>query len=78
MYSSIERDGTLAGPDLEGAKQVAEVVRGTFIYSGGVSAIEHLRALAELRQVNLTGVIVGTALYEGRFTVAEGQRALDI
>ena len=78
VYSSIERDGTLEGPDLEGAKQVAEVVRGTFIYSGGVSAIEHLRALAELRQVNLTGVIVGTALYEGRFTVAEGQRALDI
>ncbi len=78
VYSSIERDGTLEGPDLEGAKQVAEVIRGTFIYSGGVSAIEHLRALAELRQVNLTGVIVGTALYEGRFTVAEGQRALDI
>jgi phosphoribosylformimino-5-aminoimidazole carboxamide ribotide isomerase len=78
VYSSIERDGMLEGPDLEGAKQVAEVVRGTFIYSGGVSAIEHLRALAELRQVNLTGVIVGTALYEGRFTVAEGQRALDI
>jgi phosphoribosylformimino-5-aminoimidazole carboxamide ribotide isomerase len=78
VYSSIERDGTLEGPDLEGAKQVAEMVRGTFIYSGGVSAIEHLRALAELRQVNLTGVIVGTALYEERFTLAEGQRALDI
>ncbi|MDQ6822728.1 MAG: 1-(5-phosphoribosyl)-5-[(5-phosphoribosylamino)methylideneamino]imidazole-4-carboxamide isomerase [Actinomycetota bacterium] len=78
VYSSIERDGTLGGPDLEGAKQVARVVRGTFIYSGGVSTLEHLRALAELRQVNLTGVIVGTALYEGRFTVAEAQQALEI
>jgi len=78
VYSSIERDGTLGGPHLEGAKQVAKVVRGTFIYSGGVSTLEHLRALAELRQVNLTGVIVGTALYEGRFTVAEAQQALEI
>lgn len=78
VYSSIERDGTLEGPDLDGATEVAEVVRGTFIYSGGVSTLEHLRALAELRQVNLTGVIVGTALYEGRFTVAEGQQALEV
>jgi phosphoribosylformimino-5-aminoimidazole carboxamide ribotide isomerase len=77
VYSSIERDGTLEGPDLEGATQVAGVLRGTFIYSGGVSKLEHLRALAELRQVNLTGVIVGTALYDGRFTVAEGQQALE-
>ncbi len=78
VYSSIERDGTLGGPDLEGAKQVARALRGTFIYSGGVSTLEHLRALTELRQVNLTGVIVGTALYEGRFTVAEAQQALEI
>ena len=77
VYSSIERDGTLEGPDLDGARQVAEAVRGTFVYSGGVSTLEHLRALVQLRQVNLTGVIVGTALYEDRFTVAQGQEALD-
>jgi phosphoribosylformimino-5-aminoimidazole carboxamide ribotide isomerase len=76
VYSSIDRDGTLEGPDLEGARQVAEAVRGTFIYSGGVSTLEHLRGLAGLRQVNLAGVIVGTALYEGRFTVSEAQEAL--
>jgi phosphoribosylformimino-5-aminoimidazole carboxamide ribotide isomerase len=77
IYSSIDRDGTLDGPDLEGATQVAQAVRGTFVYSGGVSTLDQLRALVGLRQVNLAGVIVGTALYEGRFTVAEGQRALD-
>jgi phosphoribosylformimino-5-aminoimidazole carboxamide ribotide isomerase len=76
VYSSIERDGRLTGPDLEGAKAIAQVVRGTFIYSGGVSSLEDLRALAALRQVNLTGVIVGKALYEQRFTVAEAQGAL--
>ena len=39
----------------------------------GSARSTHLRALAELRQVNLAGVIVGKALYEGRFTIAEGQ-----
>jgi phosphoribosylformimino-5-aminoimidazole carboxamide ribotide isomerase len=76
VYSSIDRDGTLTGPDLEAARLVAQWVRGTFYYSGGVSTLEDLRALAELRQVNLTGVIVGKALYEQRFSVQEGQEAL--
>jgi phosphoribosylformimino-5-aminoimidazole carboxamide ribotide isomerase len=52
-------------------------VRGTFLYSGGVSSLDDLRALAALRQVNLSGVIVGKALYEERFSIREGQRALD-
>jgi phosphoribosylformimino-5-aminoimidazole carboxamide ribotide isomerase len=77
VYSSIERDGMLQGPDLDGARRVAEAVRGTYTYSGGVSSLEDLRALVELRQVNLSGVIVGKALYEGRFTVADGQSVLD-
>jgi phosphoribosylformimino-5-aminoimidazole carboxamide ribotide isomerase len=77
VYSSIERDGMLAGPDLEGALQIAQVVRGSFIYSGGVSSPEDLRALAELRQVNMSGVIVGKALYEGRLEVGDAQRILD-
>ncbi|MBV9336251.1 MAG: 1-(5-phosphoribosyl)-5-[(5-phosphoribosylamino)methylideneamino]imidazole-4-carboxamide isomerase, partial [Solirubrobacterales bacterium] len=68
--------GMLSGPDLDAVKRVAAVVRGRFVYSGGVSSLEDLRALAALRQVNLSGVIVGKALYEGRFTVAEGQAAL--
>jgi phosphoribosylformimino-5-aminoimidazole carboxamide ribotide isomerase len=77
VYSSIDRDGMLAGPDLEGARRVAEAVRGTYAYSGGVATLDDLRALVELRQVNLSGVIVGTALYERQFTVAEGQSVLD-
>jgi phosphoribosylformimino-5-aminoimidazole carboxamide ribotide isomerase len=76
VYSSIERDGTLTGPDLEAAQLVAESVRGSFYYSGGVSTVDDLHALAALRQVNLAGVIVGKALYERRFSVQEGQEAL--
>jgi phosphoribosylformimino-5-aminoimidazole carboxamide ribotide isomerase len=77
VYSSIERDGMLAGPDLDATRRVAQVVRGTFIYSGGIASLEDLGALAALRQVNLAGVIVGKALYEQRFGVAEAQQALD-
>jgi phosphoribosylformimino-5-aminoimidazole carboxamide ribonucleotide (ProFAR) isomerase len=77
VYSSIDRDGTLTVPDLGAARRVAEAVRGTFFYSGGISSTDDLRALAELRQVNLAGVIVGKALYEQRFSVTEGQRTLD-
>jgi phosphoribosylformimino-5-aminoimidazole carboxamide ribotide isomerase len=76
VYSNVDRDGMLGGVDTEEVRRIAAVVRGRFIYSGGVGSLDDLRALAALRQVNLGGVIVGKALYEGRFTVAEGQRAL--
>ncbi len=77
VYSSIERDGMLEGPDLQAVCQIAEVVRGSFIYSGGISSLEDLQTLAALRQVNLAGVIVGKALYEQRFDVGEGQAVLE-
>jgi phosphoribosylformimino-5-aminoimidazole carboxamide ribotide isomerase len=77
VYTSVDRDGGLAGPDVEEVRRIADAVRGRFLYSGGIGSLEHLRALHELRQVNLAGVIAGKALYEARFTVAEGQAALD-
>jgi phosphoribosylformimino-5-aminoimidazole carboxamide ribotide isomerase len=77
VYSSIDRDGMLAGPDLEGATKASEAARGSLIYSGGISSVEDLLAVRDLRHVNLAGVIVGKALYEQRFTVTEGQAALE-
>jgi phosphoribosylformimino-5-aminoimidazole carboxamide ribotide isomerase len=77
VYTNVDRDGKLEGPDLDEVARVAEAVRGRFIYSGGIGQLEDLRGLAALRQVNLAGVIVGKALYEGRFTINEGQAALD-
>jgi phosphoribosylformimino-5-aminoimidazole carboxamide ribotide isomerase len=66
----------LAGIDVDEVRRIAAVVRGRFIYSGGVGSLDDLRALAAMRQVNLGGVIVGKALYEGRFTIAEGHAAI--
>jgi len=77
VYSSIERDGTLEGPDLDEVRAAAAAVRGRFLYSGGIATLGDLEALVSLRQVNLAGAIVGSALYERRFTVAEAQSVLD-
>ena len=77
VYTDVDRDGMLEGPDLEEIRHVAGTVRGRFLYSGGIGKLQDLEALVGLRQVNLAGVIVGKALYEHRFTVAEAQAVLD-
>ena len=77
IYTDADRDGMLEGPSMEDVRAVAAAVRGSFVYSGGIGSLEHLSALAGLRQVNMAGVIVGKALYERRFTVAEARAALE-
>jgi phosphoribosylformimino-5-aminoimidazole carboxamide ribotide isomerase len=77
VYTNVDRDGMLEGPDLDDVRAVAETIRGRFIYSGGIASLEDLRALKALRLVNLAGVISGKALYENRFTVAEGNEVLE-
>ena len=76
VYTDADRDGMQEGPSLEDVAAIAEAVRGSFVYSGGIGTLDHLRALAGLRRVNLTGVIVGKALYERTFTVGEAKAAL--
>ena len=79
LYTPVEVDGTLQGPALEelpGVASAAAAVGAELIYSGGVGSLEDLRALARLGLEALAGVIVGRALYDARFTVAEGQAAL--
>lgn len=76
VYSSIERDGMLEGPDLESLRPIASSTNASLIYSGGVSSLEDLEALARIGH-RLEGVIVGKALYERRFTAAAAQERLD-
>ncbi len=78
VYTNADRDGMLNGPDLEEVKRIASVIRGRWIYSGGVASLDDLRALRDLRLMNLAGVISGKALYEGRFSIAEAHEVLDV
>jgi phosphoribosylformimino-5-aminoimidazole carboxamide ribonucleotide (ProFAR) isomerase len=74
VYTNIDHDGMLDGPDLDDAAAAAEAAgEGNLILSGGVGSLEHLRTLKGLP---LDGVIVGKALYEQRFTVAQALELL--
>jgi phosphoribosylformimino-5-aminoimidazole carboxamide ribotide isomerase len=76
VYTNVDRDGMLEGPDVDEVRRISDVIRGRFIYSGGIGSLDDLVALRELRLVNLAGVISGKALYERRFTVGEAVEAL--
>jgi phosphoribosylformimino-5-aminoimidazole carboxamide ribotide isomerase len=77
VYTSVDRDGMLEGPDLDEVRRIAKAVPGSFIYSGGIGALEDLEALAALGEPSLEGVIVGKALYERRFTVEQALAVFD-
>jgi phosphoribosylformimino-5-aminoimidazole carboxamide ribotide isomerase len=78
ILTEITRDGTLEGPDIEGLRAALARTTLPIIASGGVSGVEDLATLASLEYDgrHLAGVIVGTALYEGRFRVAMAMAAL--
>jgi phosphoribosylformimino-5-aminoimidazole carboxamide ribotide isomerase len=76
VYTNVDRDGMLEGPDLEEVERVAAAVSGSFVYSGGIGALADLEGLARLQAGSLAGVIVGKALYERRFTIAEARAVL--
>jgi len=74
IVTDIDRDGMLGGPSLEQLSVVLSATNVPVVASGGVSSADDLRRLAllEIDGRRLTGAIAGTAIYEGRFTVAEG------
>jgi phosphoribosylformimino-5-aminoimidazole carboxamide ribotide isomerase len=76
LCTTIEVDGTMEGPALEELDRVAAGTDAELIASGGVGSLGDLEALARGAPANVSGVIVGRALYEGRFTVAEANAAL--
>jgi phosphoribosylformimino-5-aminoimidazole carboxamide ribotide isomerase len=79
VYTPVEADGLMDGPvldDLAGVAAAAAAADAVLTYSGGIGSLDDLRRLAALDMPALTGVIVGRALYEQRFTVAEGRSAL--
>lgn len=74
VITDISRDGMLAGPDVDGLRNIASLTTTPVIASGGVAELTDLRELRDVRR--LAGVIVGKAIYEGRFSVREALRAL--
>jgi len=76
IYTDIARDGMLQGPNIAGIAALAQQVHVPVIASGGVSQVDDLRQLAALEPLGVCGVLVGKALYEGRFTYQQACAAV--
>jgi phosphoribosylformimino-5-aminoimidazole carboxamide ribonucleotide (ProFAR) isomerase len=76
LCTAIEVDGTMEGPAIDQLNEIAAATSSQVIASGGVGNLSHLETLAREAAPNIEGAIVGRALYERRFTVAEGIAAL--
>jgi phosphoribosylformimino-5-aminoimidazole carboxamide ribonucleotide (ProFAR) isomerase len=71
VYTNVSIDGTLQGVDLPALEAVARAFGGDVIYSGGVGSLDDIQRVARLRHRGLRGVIVGRALYLGKFTLRD-------
>ena len=71
IYTDINRDGMLTGPNIEQTVAVARESGLSVTASGGVSSLEDIRRLQEAGEPLIDSVIVGKALYEGRFSLEE-------
>ena len=76
LCTAIEVDGTMEGPAINQLNEIAAATESHVIASGGVGKLSHLESLTRLAAPNVEGAIVGRALYERRFTVAEAIAAL--
>jgi phosphoribosylformimino-5-aminoimidazole carboxamide ribotide isomerase len=73
LVTSITRDGTLAGPDLDALREACQYPSVEVIAAGGIGDLNDLRAL---KRVGVAGAVIGKALYEGRFTLREALKTI--
>lgn len=76
IYTDITKDGTLKGPNIRGVKELLKKTKMTVIVSGGVSSLEDLQKLKSAQKYGIEAIIIGKALYEGRFTLKEALKAV--
>ena len=76
VYTDTARDGMLGGPNLVSLSEIAGLTELELIASGGIALLDDLRRLVRLKAPNVVGVIVGRALYEKAFTLADAKAAV--
>jgi phosphoribosylformimino-5-aminoimidazole carboxamide ribotide isomerase len=76
IYTDIHRDGTMAGPNLEALRELANEISIPTIASGGVSSLRDLLNLLALESIGVTGTIIGRAIYTGEVSLIEAIRAV--
>jgi len=71
IYTDISRDGMLTGPNIQEGAAIAEYSGLPLIISGGIGELAHLQAIVDTAPAIISGVILGKALYEGRFLLED-------
>jgi len=71
LLTSINRDGTMQGPDMESIQKACSLENANVIASGGISGIDDVK---QLKKLNLYGVILGKALYENKISIEEAKK----
>lgn len=78
IYTNIDKDGTLEGPDITNSIRIAEVSKLPVIISGGISSEKDFKVISDLNHPGIAGVITGKAVYEDRINlqiaIEENQR----
>jgi phosphoribosylformimino-5-aminoimidazole carboxamide ribotide isomerase len=71
IYTDTAKDGTLGGPNIKAIKELLKKSALKLIASGGISSLDDIFRLKKLEKDGLKGIIIGKALYEGRFTLTQ-------
>ncbi|MFA5156393.1 MAG: 1-(5-phosphoribosyl)-5-[(5-phosphoribosylamino)methylideneamino]imidazole-4-carboxamide isomerase [Candidatus Omnitrophota bacterium] len=74
IYTDISKDGMLKGPNIKGIKALLKESRLKVVASGGISSLEDIMKLKLLEKDGVSGIIIGKALYEGKFTLTQALR----
>jgi len=74
IFTTTSVDGTLKGPQIEKIVKLVKIVKVPVIASGGIGSLKDLIMLAD---IGLEGVVVGTALYEGKFTLKQALEVVE-
>ena len=73
LVTSITKDGTLSGPDLDTLREACQYPDVKVVAAGGIGG---LNDLVDLKRVGVKGAVIGKALYEGRFTLIEALKTV--
>jgi 1-(5-phosphoribosyl)-5-[(5-phosphoribosylamino)methylideneamino] imidazole-4-carboxamide isomerase/N-(5'phosphoribosyl)anthranilate isomerase len=78
IVTDISKDGTLTGPNFELLERVCNFSKVPVIASGGISSLKDLEKLVAMQDIGIQGAIVGKALYESAFTLADALRVVNL
>ncbi|MFP7364519.1 bifunctional 1-(5-phosphoribosyl)-5-((5-phosphoribosylamino)methylideneamino)imidazole-4-carboxamide isomerase/phosphoribosylanthranilate isomerase PriA [Corynebacterium callunae] len=77
VVTDVSKDGTLSGPNVDLLRDVAAATEAPIVASGGISKLEDVLELAKYQDEGIDSVIIGKALYEHKFTLAQALAAVE-